>query len=71
MPFGPPLGYRGCFLQGSRTQWYAYGGVVAMKVRGRSEMRKDEERAFEKSLLASAPRGAIPESVAELGSNVT
>ncbi len=61
LPAAPALGYRGCFLhdKGNR-KWFAYGGMVQLDKGGRSEMRKDKERVFEKTLLASAPRGLLP-----------
>ncbi len=60
LPTAPPLGYRGCFLreEGHRV-WFAYGGVVRLEA-GRSEWREDNERRFEKTLLASAPPGLLP-----------
>lgn len=56
-PEPPPLGYRGCSLNcGSRGVWFAYGGVVAHG----ADYRADPKREFERRLLGSAPKGAIP-----------
>ncbi len=65
-PSAPPLGYRGCFLKGvGDREWFAYGGVVTLKTVDGSESREDRERAFEKSLLASAPKGTLAASFLE------
>jgi hypothetical protein len=56
----PGLGYRGCRLDcGSKAQWHAFGGVVAMG----NARKQDKDRAFERCLLNSAPAGLIPESI--------
>lgn len=60
-PSAPPLGYRGAFLRDDAgNEWYAYRGVVAAKSVNSSAARLDENRAFERALLASAPQGSIP-----------
>ena len=65
-PSAPVLGYRGVFLQDARKrEWFAYGGVVTLKEDGRYESRRDSRRAFEKLLLASAPKGILPPDVLE------
>ncbi len=61
LPAAPALGYRGCFLREDQNrEWVAFGGVVELKRGGQSEIRRDKERAFEKTLLASAPPGLLP-----------
>lgn len=60
-PSAPPLGYRGVFLRDDAGhEWYAFRGVVTAKSANFSEARLDENRAFERALLASAPDGLIP-----------
>jgi hypothetical protein len=61
----PQLGYRGFFLRGPDVEWHAYVGMVIRKAGDRSEMRRDKERAFEKALLASAPKGVLSASLTE------
>jgi hypothetical protein len=57
LPVAPPLGYRGCSVNcGQRRGWFGFGGVVE---RGK-EHRADPERLFERTVLESAPKGAIP-----------
>jgi hypothetical protein len=56
-PIAPPLGYRGCRLKCDQREWFAFGGVVSSGER----FRCDIERRFEKTLLASAPRGLLPQ----------
>jgi hypothetical protein len=59
----PALGYRGCTVDcGTRGVWRAYGGVAS---RGK-EHRSDVERRFERAVLRSAPKGAIPAEVLRL-----
>ena len=59
-PF-PALGYRGCFLRGPRgREWFAFGGVVTLRLARRSESRRDPSKKFERALLASAPPGFLP-----------
>lgn len=63
-PAPPVLGYRGVFLRDSeQREWFAYGGVVTLKTPQGSELRPDENRQFERLLLASAPQQAIPSQV--------
>jgi hypothetical protein len=60
-PAPPPLGYRGCSLRdpvGGR--WFAFGGVVIRDGPKGAESRRDEDRAFERMILGSAPEGLIP-----------
>jgi hypothetical protein len=60
----PLLGYRGVFLKdASGREWTAYGGVVRLQTREDSQVRRDEARSFERTLLASAPDGALPPSL--------
>jgi hypothetical protein len=41
-------------------EWFAYGGVVTLKAGDPPESRQDKNRAFERLVLASAPRGVLP-----------
>jgi hypothetical protein len=64
VPSAPVLGYRGCFLGDStENNWFAYGGVVTLKLPEGSESRRDENRKFESLLLSTAPEGLIPPQV--------
>lgn len=64
IPAAPVLGYRGCFLKDDRNrEWFAYGGIVTLHVGSHSESREDKERVFEKTLLASAPKGTVPSTL--------
>jgi hypothetical protein len=57
---GPPLGYRGSFLEDSSgRRWFTYGGVVTLTTGAGSELRKDKGRAFETLLWKSAPKGLL------------
>jgi len=55
------LGYRSCSLSGpDGRRWTAYRGVVRLAAAGRTEFRRDDDGAFERELLASAPDGLLP-----------
>jgi hypothetical protein len=57
-PRSPSLGYRGCILrEDTHREWTAYGGVVTLSASGRLEMRRDDQREFERGVLATAPEG--------------
>jgi hypothetical protein len=57
----PPLGYRGCFLRSANGRtWTAYAGVVELSENESLVRRQDEERQFERMLIASAPKGTLP-----------
>jgi hypothetical protein len=60
----PALGYRGCFVRdrAGRT-WTAFHELVTLSTRGDSETRRDEQRRFERTVLASAPAGTLPASL--------
>jgi len=65
LPPEPALGYRGCFLKGSRgRQWFAFAGVVTLRSprrsEGRPESRRDPAKKFERTILASAPAALLP-----------
>lgn len=61
MPSPPALGYRGCFLRDTEgREWHAYDGAVTLRVGAVCESRRDPDREFEKTLLASAPPGRLP-----------
>lgn len=58
------LGYRGCFLRDATTrEWQAVGGVVSLRSKSLVEVRADPVRKFEKNLIASAPKGVLPEAL--------
>lgn len=60
-PHPPPLGYRGCQLIAPDGRvWTAYRQLVALRVDGRGDSRRDGEREFERTLIASAPFGILP-----------
>ena len=63
-PAGPPLGYRGCSMVcGLKQEYTAFGGAVTKRVSGVAEVREDPARRFEKLLLATAPKGLLPEGL--------
>ena len=56
------LGYRGVFVRGpGGREWAVFGGVACLKTARGGELRTDTARKFEKTLLASAPRGLLPD----------
>jgi hypothetical protein len=66
-PYAPKLGYRGCSMKcASDREYTAYGGVVTKKVGKTTESRKDETKRFEKVLLATAPKGILPDNFADI-----
>jgi hypothetical protein len=67
-PPPPPLGYRGVAVRyPSGEHWFAYGGVVTLKVGKRApEYRHDRDRRFEQALLDTAPAGVLPSQLATL-----
>src|SRR5262249_36515236 len=63
-PPAPPLGYRGCSLKDAASrEWTAYRGVVRLQTSNDSQIRRDDAQSFERTLLASAPAGALPSSL--------
>jgi hypothetical protein len=62
----PPLGYRGCAVRCEwGEEWFAYEGVASLTRRPHGPVyRLDNERHFERTVLESAPPGAIPEALA-------
>lgn len=57
----PPLGYRGMALRApDGREWTAFGRFVTHD----GATRDDAERATERSLIASAPHGVLPDFVA-------
>jgi hypothetical protein len=62
-PATPALGYRGCFVRdpAART-WTALHELVTLSSESGSERRGDDDRRFERTVLASAPAGTLPAS---------
>ena len=61
------LGYRGVFLRGpGGREWQAFSAIASLKTGAGVEVRTDAERKFERTLLASAPSGLLPDLEAEL-----
>jgi hypothetical protein len=62
-PSPAALGYRGSFLRdGGGRQWLAFGGVVTLESKNKTESREDTGGVWEKLLLATAPKGTLPRS---------
>src|SRR5215472_9226102 len=58
-PAPPPLGYRGCHLSAPDGRvWNAFQERVTLG----PDDRRDADREFERTLLASAPPGSLPPS---------
>lgn len=56
-PHPPPLGYHGCTLTSPDGRvWTAFRELVTQA----TDSRRDSEREFERSLIASAPPGVLP-----------
>ena len=59
-PEPPPLGYGGCWLRSpDGREWWAGDEVVASE----GDARTDAGREVERSILATAPAGAVPEDL--------
>ncbi len=67
-PSPPALGYRGMALQcASGEEWRAFGGVVSYRdAKGAVELRPDDRQRFEKMLLKTAPKDAVPAGIAAI-----
>jgi hypothetical protein len=62
-PTTPALGYRGCFVRDPAGRaWTAFHELVTLSTESDSETRSDNDRRFERTVLASAPAGAVPAS---------
>ena len=62
LPEVPALGYRGAFLHDETDRtWQTYGGAVTLEEPGRATTRRDQNRAFERLILSSAPAGTLPD----------
>lgn len=58
------LGYRGCCLRDpGKREWDAFGGVVTLESAAGVEFRSDPVRKFEATLIASAPKGLLPQGL--------
>jgi len=44
-------------------EYTSYGGVVTKKVGNKIESRKDDQRRFERLLIATAPKGLLPDDL--------
>lgn len=56
------LGYRGVFLRGpGGREWMAFNGDASLNSPAGVEVRTDPANKFEKALLASAPKGLLPD----------
>jgi|SRR5581483_12379939 hypothetical protein len=56
------LGYRGVFLRSpDGREWRVFDGAASLTGAGGIEVRTDAGREFEKTLLASAPTGLLPD----------
>jgi hypothetical protein len=63
VPTPPTLGYRGCFVRDpARRTWTAFHEQVTLSSESESETRRDDDRRFERTVLASAPPGTMPAS---------
>lgn len=61
---GIGLGYRGCFLRGpGGREWFAFEEAASLRSPAGVEVRYDVNRGFEQALLASAPKGLLPEAL--------
>ena len=63
------LGYRGVWLRApDQRRWLAYDGVVVQEGAAGTERaagaRRDDARAFERAVLATAPSGLLPSGTA-------
>jgi hypothetical protein len=66
-PNTPPgtarLGYRGVILRSpSGSEWTGFAGSVSLRSNDVVSTRVDQARRFEKTIIASAPKGVLPES---------
>ena len=62
-PSASRLGYRGVYLRGAGgREWSVFNGLVTLNLPARAEVRTDPAREFERLLLASAPKGLLPEN---------
>ena len=65
----PPsrLGYRGCWLRGiGAGRWTVEADLVLMAAAAGGEVlqaRRDPNRSFERTILATAPRGLLPSNL--------
>jgi hypothetical protein len=63
VPTPPALGYRGCTVRDAAGRtWTAFHELVTLSTDSGSETRRDGDRRFERTVLASAPAGTLPTS---------
>lgn len=66
-PSTPQLGYRGCSMKCAPDREYiAYGGIVTKKVGNITESWKDATKRFERLLLATSPKGLLPDGLIDI-----
>jgi hypothetical protein len=54
--------YSGCqFSSDDGRNWFTYRGMTIMRKDNITEIKKDENRKFEKKLMKTAPKNLIPE----------
>lgn len=58
------LGYSGCkMLVENGIEFLAFNGIVTRYQSGKVELRADQNRTFEKTILNTAPPGIIPDDL--------
>ena len=63
-PRAPALGYGGCVLiDGAGTEWRAHDGLAILTSAAGVTVRGDDERRFERAILATAPDDALPRGI--------
>ena len=67
MPPTPQLGYRGCSMKCAPDREYiAYGRIVIKKSGNITENRIDATKHFERLLLATSPKGLLPDGLIDI-----
>ena len=66
-PLTARLGYRGVILRSpSGSEWIGFAGSISLRSNNALSTRVDQARCFEKTVIASAPKGVLPESKIDL-----
>ena len=66
--------YTGCqYNLDDGRNWYAYKGITVMRDGNITEVKKDENRNFEKKLLKTAPKNVVPDVlfITEFNNNIS